>query len=193
MTRQLVDHARDHDCQTFVKARGDYADGCFKDQITEQRLPHAERFDVGHVGCLQARNGEGVGEFIVLMCQRIRVDQRLEFDGGLSLINRTLEADTGRRCCRIEQSTTRAGERAIDLAFEYAVEQLAWLVVEPLKQFKLFIIVREARPSHLGHQVGVGVAPWLLHRLLAAQHGDRFEGGESLTLPIVGEAEFTAP
>jgi hypothetical protein len=60
-------------------------------------------------------------------------------------------------------------------------------------QFQFVVVAAEARPTHLGHQVRIGVAPGLACRQVAARQAHRLEGAHALRLPVVGEQELAAP
>ena len=73
----------------------------------------------------QARDAERVRELVVFIHQCVCVGQRFEFDRRLALVRGALETHAAGGRHRVEQAPAGTGQRAVDLAFEHAVEQLA--------------------------------------------------------------------
>ena len=121
------------------------------------------------------------------------VDLRFHLDRTLAFIRGMVAANAHGRSGCIEQAPARTGQRRVDVFQQHAVEQRARLGGQKIVQFQLAVVHREGGPLQLGHQVRIGVAPGLVHGLLAAQQGDRLEGAAALKPQVIGNGEFTAP
>ena len=164
-----------------MEARRHHRRRRLQDEIAKQRLPHRQRLDIGQPGAAQIGDGERIGG-VASSSRRnsVAVDDRLEPGCRFALIGLALAADVRGRSDRIEQPAAGRGHRRVDAVAEHGVEHRP----RPARKIGIDVELGEIhgkfRPAHLGHQMGVEVAPRLARGLRAAQHCHRLEGAEPL-------------
>ena len=164
-----------------------------KDEIAEDRPPHRQRLDSGQAVSARVGDGEGVGELVAIAKHGVAIDDRLEPRRRLALIGLLVAADAEGGGDRVEQPAAGRSLRSVDPFTAHRIQRRARPAGKIGEKLELGEIRRELGPAHLGHQMGVEIAPGLARGLRAAEHRDRLEQAEPAVGAIVREQELPAP